>query len=77
MLVKVRVVFGQGRPKLEDGILAIHTSEKPEKGMANRDVVSQVARFYGVPASHVRIRSGLKSRNKLLELVGVEDVPPD
>lgn len=52
--------------------LVIHTREKFEKGLANRDVVSQVAGYYGVKAGAVTIRSGFTSRRKTIEVTGVE-----
>lgn len=71
MLIKVKVVFSSGKPQFEGDTLIIHTTEKPEKGMANRDVINQVAKFYGIPGTSVSIKNGLKSRKKVLELSGV------
>ena len=68
MIIRIRVIFGSGDPRLDGETLIIHTTEKPEKGMANRDIVNQVARFYGVSSTSVVIRSGFKSRRKVVEL---------
>lgn len=76
LIVKVKVVFGKGVPRFLDGILVIHTDEKPENGRANRDIVNQVAKLYGIPAADVSIRGGLKSRRKVLELKGADSIQP-
>ncbi len=72
MFIEVKVILGSGKPEFSNGILTIHTKEKPEKGQANRDVIRQVAKFYGVPTTDVRISQGLKSRHKILEISNQE-----
>lgn len=64
----MKVVLSPGKPHFDGGILVVHTTERPEKGMANRDIIQQVAKFYGVRTDEVKIRKGLKSRRKLLEV---------
>lgn len=73
MRVEVKVVLGSGKAELKDGILVIHTTQKLEKGLANRDVILQVAKYYKVPSAQVRITAGLKSRRKVLEVTGADD----
>ncbi len=75
MLIKVRVIFGAGKPHFDGDTLVIHTTEKPEKGMANRDVISQAAKFYHIPVASVSIKMGLKSRKKILEVKGIDFGP--
>lgn len=72
MLLTVKVMFGRGKTHFDGDILIVHTSEKPEKGKANRDVISQVADLYNVSSGNVRIKSGLKSRKKVLEIIEPE-----
>ena len=64
----MRVVLGSGEPEMKEGALVIHTTAKLEKGQANRDVVQQVAKFFGVQSGNVRIVKGFKSRRKTLEI---------
>ena len=68
MLIKIKVIFGSGEPSIHEGTLVVHTTEKPERGMANRDVIIQVAKFYGVPQTSVNIIRGQKSRRKVLQV---------
>lgn len=72
MKVEVKVVIGSGKPEFKDGILIIHTTEKLEKGLANRDIIQQVAKYYKVPSTEVRITNGLRSRKKVLEITRLE-----
>lgn len=44
-------------------------NEPPEEGRANRAVMKLLAEHFGVPQSQVRILSGFKSKNKVVEIV--------
>ena len=54
--------------RLDDTQLRVAVAEPPREGRANAAVVSAVARFLGVPVSHVRIVRGLTSRRKVVEV---------
>lgn len=71
--INVKVVHGSGKPYFDGDTLVIHTTEKAQKGMANRDVVLQVAEHYCVPSSDVHIKAGFKSRKKVLEVPSEEN----
>lgn len=70
MIVSVKVRPGTREPAEEGGVLIVHTAEKFERGLANRDVVKQVAAYYGVSTGDVVIRSGHTSRRKIIEIRG-------
>ncbi len=42
--------------------------EPPKEGRANQAVIKLLADHFGVPKSQVRIISGFKSRNKIVEV---------
>jgi uncharacterized protein (TIGR00251 family) len=42
--------------------------EPPKEGKANQAVIKLLAQHFGVPQSHVRILSGFRSRNKVIEV---------
>lgn len=71
LIVTVRVKPGSDDPRMEDGTLVIFTREKFERGMANRDVIRQIASLYGVNSSDVVIKRGLTSRKKIVEIKGM------
>ena len=46
----------------------IKVKEPPKEGKANRAVIKLLAEYFGVPQSQVRILSGFRSRNKVIEV---------
>jgi len=48
--------------------LIVKVKEPPKEGRANQAVVKLLAEHFGVPQSQVRILSGLRSRNKVIEV---------
>ena len=51
--------------------LKIAVTEPPEKGHANRAVEKLLAAEFGLPASAVKVVSGISSRRKTVRLTGV------
>ena len=52
--------------------LRVRVQKSPVDGQANRALIKLLADRLGVPISAVRIVSGLKSRNKVVELAGFD-----
>ena len=52
--------------------LRVRVCESPVDGQANRALIKLLADRLGVPIGAVRIASGLKSRNKVVELAGFD-----
>jgi uncharacterized protein (TIGR00251 family) len=48
----------------------VRVKEPPKEGRANRAVTKLLAEQFGVPRSQVRILSGFKSNNKIIEIAG-------
>jgi uncharacterized protein (TIGR00251 family) len=46
----------------------VKVKEPPKEGKANQAVIKLLAEHFGVPQSRVRILSGFRSRNKLIEV---------
>ena len=46
----------------------IKVKEPPKEGKANQAVIKLLAEHFGVPQSQVRIISGFRSRNKVVEI---------
>jgi uncharacterized protein YggU (UPF0235/DUF167 family) len=71
MRIRVRVKPGAHEEKVSrepDGSLLVLVKARAQEGEANDAVVKAVARFLRVPRISVRIRSGLSSRHKTLEV---------
>lgn len=52
----------------EDGSLIIHLKSPPIDGKANEELIKLLAEKLNVPKSYIRIKSGLTSRQKLVEI---------
>ena len=46
----------------------VKVKEPPKEGKANQAVIKLLAEHFGVPQSQVRILSGFRSKNKVLEV---------
>ena len=54
------------------GRLRVKVRESPVDGQANRALIALLADRLGIPKSATRIVSGLRSRNKVVELSGFD-----
>lgn len=52
----------------EDGSFTIHLKSPPVDGKANEELIKVIADKFDVPKSHVTIKSGISSRQKILEI---------
>jgi len=46
----------------------VKVKEPPKEGRANQAVIKLLAEHFGVPQSQVRILSGFRSKNKVIEV---------
>jgi len=54
----------------EGNTFIVKVKEPPKEGKANQAVIKLLAEHFGVPKSQVRILSGFRSRNKVIEVAG-------
>lgn len=75
MKIEIWVKPGSKIEKIEEkeGGLAIFIHAKAHDGEANKAIVEKLAKYFGVAKSQVEIVSGLKSRKKIVEIIGVGD----
>ncbi len=55
------------------GVLRVRLSAAPVEGRANEALVKLLADRLGVPRSRVAILRGMASRNKVVEVTGLDD----
>jgi uncharacterized protein (TIGR00251 family) len=70
-LISVRVKPGSKKPRIEeaaDGSLTAYLKSPPVEGKANEELIARIAERFGVPKSRVRIKSGLASKTKVVEV---------
>ncbi|AUT00866.1 hypothetical protein CLI64_10920 [Nostoc sp. CENA543] len=71
MQKKVKVKPNSKQQKIEeqaDGSLTVYLKSPPVDGKANEELIKLLAEKFDVPKSHIRIKSGLTSRQKLIEI---------
>ena len=71
MKVAVRVVPGAKMQQVQaalDGTLKVWLRAEAKEGKANKALIELLADYYGVNKSSVRIVSGLKIKNKIVEI---------
>ncbi|MBP0020423.1 MAG: DUF167 domain-containing protein [Cyanobacteria bacterium SBLK] len=51
-----------------DGSLLVYLKSPPVAGKANQELIKILAKQYGVTRSQVTIKSGLSTKNKLVEI---------
>jgi uncharacterized protein (TIGR00251 family) len=58
----------QSITKEEDGCFTVHLKSPPVDGKANQELIKLLAQRFKISKSQVIIKSGLSSKNKLIEL---------
>jgi uncharacterized protein (TIGR00251 family) len=73
--IEVRLRPGAGRDELggfRDGVLQAKVAAPPQDGRANKALCKLIAKRLGVAPSRVSLVRGKRSRDKLIEVEGVE-----
>lgn len=68
--VKVKPNSKTGEVSQEGDNFVVKVKEPPQEGRANQAVIKLLAQHFDVPQSQIRILSGFKSKNKVIEVVG-------
>ncbi|MBC6432136.1 DUF167 domain-containing protein [Nostoc sp. HG1] len=71
MQKKVKVKPNSKQQKIEeqhDGSLTVYLKSPPVDGKANEELIKLLAKKFDVAKSDIRIKSGLCSRQKLIEI---------
>ena len=54
--------------KIKDNFFEIYIKEPPIKEKANKKIIEIISDYFKVSSSKIKIVSGLKSRNKIIEI---------
>lgn len=71
MKKQVKVKPNSKRQSIEeqpDGSLKVHLKSPPVDGKANEELIALLAEMFNVSKSKISIKSGLSSKNKLVEI---------
>ncbi len=69
MIYNVHVEFSKDFLEIKDNQINIGVKSKPVKGEANKEIIKKLAKHFGVSTISVQIKSGHKSREKIIEIL--------
>ena len=75
MFYKVYVSFHKDFIEVNGNQIEIGIMSKPVKGEANSEIINKIAKNFEIPRSKVKIVSGGKSRNKVIEIMTDSNIP--
>ncbi len=68
MIYKVEVQFSKEILEIHEGQIKIGIKSKPVKSEANKEIIKKLAKHFGVLTALADIKSGHKSRQKIIEI---------
>ncbi len=69
MLYRVHVEFNKDSIEVIGNEITIGIKSKPVDGQANKEIIKKLAKHFGTSTANIAIRSGHKSRDKIIEMV--------
>ncbi len=72
MIIRVKVKPNSSEQKIElsgEKSYIIHLTNPPENNRANTELINLLAKFFKTSVGGIRIKAGLKSRNKVIEVI--------
>jgi uncharacterized protein (TIGR00251 family) len=67
-------VFGEGYSRLIGDIIKIKLHAAPVGGAANEELIEVLSEVFGIKKRAIKIISGQSSRNKVIEIEGVDTI---
>jgi len=68
VLYEVTVEFNKEILIIKDNQITVGIKSKPVKGEANKEIIKKLAKHFKIPTSMVQIKSGHKSRQKIIQI---------
>jgi len=71
MKINIKVHLNSKAEKIEkdnQNVWQIYTKQKPIDGKANKEIIKMLGKYFKVKLNQVFIISGMKSRNKVIEI---------
>jgi hypothetical protein len=69
LIYNVQVEFSKEFLEIKENQINIGIKSKPNKGEANKEIIKKLAKYFGVSTTLVQIKSGHKSREKIIEVL--------
>lgn len=67
--VTVKTNSKENKVIFKDNIYFVYTKSPAKEGKANESVISLLSEYLDIPKSNIYIKKGLKSKNKLVEIL--------
>jgi hypothetical protein len=71
MLIRVKVYTDSKKQEIvqkEKDSFEIKVKEKPQKGLANKEVIAVLAAYFNIAKSKIKLIKGHKQKNKIFEI---------
>ena len=68
MIYHIRVEFNKDFVNVDGNQITIGVRSKPIGGAANKEIIKKLAKHFGVSSASVVIKSGHKSKEKIIEI---------
>jgi len=69
LIYKITVEFSKEFLEIKENQINIGIKSKPLKGEANKEIIKKVAKHFEISTTLVQIKSGHKSREKIIEIL--------
>ncbi len=69
MIYKIQVEFSKEFLEIQENQINIGIKSKPVNGEANKEIIKKLAKHFRVSTALVHIKSGHKSRQKIVEII--------
>ncbi|MCR4260809.1 MAG: DUF167 domain-containing protein [Candidatus Colwellbacteria bacterium] len=74
MKIDVEVHTGSSKARVERigaSLFKVYVHSSPDKGKANKELIEVISNYFGVSKGEVEISSGLKSRQKIVNIISI------
>jgi uncharacterized protein (TIGR00251 family) len=68
VLYEILVEFNKETFEISENKIIIGIKSRPMKGEANKEIIKKLAKHFGVSTSKIQIKTGHKSKNKIIEI---------
>jgi len=68
VLYEITVKFHKDLLEISKNQIIIGIKSKPVKGEANQEIIKKLSKHFQIPKSSIRIKSGHKSKQKIIEI---------
>ena len=68
-MYNIHVEFNKNFVNVNGNEITIGIRVKPVDGAANKEIIKKLAKHFGVSSTNITIKSGYRSRDKIIEII--------